>query len=321
MTTKVNNYFFFKFFRFFFRKATTMFNQVKILRVLQLIAMLQQRPSKSIKQLSSMLNNTERTVYRYLDLIKELGFDLQRDSNFRFYIASDSTDSVNLFTTEESELMKDILMKTGGDNRLKDSILRKVYLKSEVSVQGEHLLNAYMGKMIDDLSYAIQNDLQVILKNYHSVSTSMVTDKLVEPIKFTENYSMLCAYDIDAQENVFFKIERFTDVEVLNLHNLHKKFHKFEKLDAFGNSPSPINQPFQVELLMSLRAYILLKEEYPGTLQFIKKVRNSYMLSTTVNEAKPVIRFVMGLLDEIEILGSDDFQEYVLEYVKKLLLA
>jgi proteasome accessory factor C len=298
-----------------------MLNQVKILRVLQLISMLQQRPSKSIKQLSSMLNNTERTVYRYLDLIKELGFDLQRDSNFRFYIASDNTDSINLFTSEESELMKNLLLTSNGDNILKDSILRKVYLKSEVSMQGEHLLNAYMGKMIEDLSYAIENEFQVILKNYHSVSTSVVGDKLVEPIKFTENYSMLCAYDIEASENLFFKIERFSDVEVLNVPNKFKILHKFEKLDAFGNPPSPINPPFKVELLLSLRAYILLKEEYPGTLQFIKKTRNSYVLSTKVNEAKPVIRFVMGLLDEIEILGSDDFQEYILEYVKKLLLA
>jgi predicted DNA-binding transcriptional regulator YafY len=298
-----------------------MLNQVKILRVLQLISMLQQRPSKSIKQLSSMLNNTERTVYRYLDLIKALGFDLQRDSNFRFYIASDNSDSINLFTAAESELVKELLLTASGNNALKDSILRKVYLKSEVSMQGEHLLNAFMGKMIEDLSFAIENDKQAILKNYHSVSNSMVVDKVVEPIKFTENYSMLCAYDIDTSENVFFKIERFSDVEVLETSSQFKSKHRFEKLDAFGSPPSSVNPVFKVELLLSLRAYILLKEEYPGTLQFIKKTRNSYILSTSVNEAKPVIRFVMGLLDEIEILGSDEFQEYVLEYVKKLLTA
>ncbi|HAH54274.1 MAG TPA: transcriptional regulator, partial [Flavobacterium sp.] len=55
-----------------------MLNQHKILRVLQLMTLLKKEPSKSIKFLAGMLESTERTVYRYLDLIKELGFDLER---------------------------------------------------------------------------------------------------------------------------------------------------------------------------------------------------------------------------------------------------
>jgi predicted DNA-binding transcriptional regulator YafY len=60
-----------------------MYNQNKILRVLQLISLLKKEPSKSIRFLSGILESTDRTVYRYLDLIKELGFELQRDQNNR----------------------------------------------------------------------------------------------------------------------------------------------------------------------------------------------------------------------------------------------
>jgi len=63
-----------------------MLNQHKILRVLQLITYLQSKPHKSIDQLSQFLTTTERTVYRYLDLLRECGFDLHKDSSQRYYI-------------------------------------------------------------------------------------------------------------------------------------------------------------------------------------------------------------------------------------------
>ena len=65
-----------------------MLNQHKILRVLQLIALLKKSPAKSIKNLASILSNTDRTIYRYLDLIKDLGFDLQRDAYNKYFIFS-----------------------------------------------------------------------------------------------------------------------------------------------------------------------------------------------------------------------------------------
>ena len=66
-----------------------MFNQNKILRVFQLISLLKKQPTKSIKFLSGVLGSTDRTIYRYFDLIKELGFDLQRDGFNRYFIVGD----------------------------------------------------------------------------------------------------------------------------------------------------------------------------------------------------------------------------------------
>ena len=65
-----------------------MHNQHRILRVLQLIAILQKEPAKSIRNLATLIDNTERTIYRYLDLIKALGFDLQRDAFNKYFIAN-----------------------------------------------------------------------------------------------------------------------------------------------------------------------------------------------------------------------------------------
>jgi predicted DNA-binding transcriptional regulator YafY len=108
-----------------------MLNQHKILRVLKLISYLEQSPSKSIGHLAEILESTERTVYRYFDLIRECGFDLQRDEHNRFYIVDERTNGVR-FTQEEAQLLKELVLKHSKQNKLKDSLLTKIYLGSEL---------------------------------------------------------------------------------------------------------------------------------------------------------------------------------------------
>jgi hypothetical protein len=83
-TTQVNYLYNFIFYPTLCHKFDTMLNQHKILRVLKLISYLEQAPTKSISHLAEMLDSTDRTVYRYFDLIRECGFDLQRDEHNRF---------------------------------------------------------------------------------------------------------------------------------------------------------------------------------------------------------------------------------------------
>ena len=115
-----------------------MLNQRKILRVLQFISYLEQRPPKAVNQLAEMLETTERTVYRYLDLIRECGFDLHRDKNNRFFIHNDTVQGIR-FTTEEAEYLKQIVLTTGKKNKLKDAVLSKIYLASDVNIVAGHL--------------------------------------------------------------------------------------------------------------------------------------------------------------------------------------
>ena len=136
-----------------------MLNQHKILRVLQLISLLKREPSKSIKFIAGILESTDRTVYRYLDLVKELGFDLQRDSYNRFYILSEDNNETVEFSNEEASLLRELLLSSGKKSNLKDALLRKIYLKSEIVIQGNHLLNAHLGKIVSDLSKAMVTQL------------------------------------------------------------------------------------------------------------------------------------------------------------------
>lgn len=293
-----------------------MFNQNKILRVFQLISLLKKQPTKSIKFLSGVLGSTERTIYRYFDLIKELGFDLQRDGFNRYYIVGDKDPNDIEFTKEEASLLKELLLSSAKNSMLKDSILKKIYLNSEISIQGNHILNAHLGKMVETLSNSIVNEQQVVLIKYHSANSQKISDRLVEPIGFTDNYSSLCAYEVETGENKFFNIERITDVNNSGVPQAHQDKHTIDKPDAFGFTEQN-GEKFNIELKLSLRAYLLLKEEYPLVKTYIKEnsKNNTYNLSIVVNNPKPITRFVFGLLDDVEVIGSKEYQSHLKSFI------
>ena len=289
-----------------------MLNQHKILRVLQLISLLQKEPAKSIRFISGFIESTERTVYRYLDLIKELGFELERDQNKRYFIKGGLYDAAESFTNEEVTLLKELLLSSGKQSKLKDAVLKKIYFKSEIAVHGNHLLNAHLGKIVEKLSGAIHSEKRVILKDYHSANSQKISDRLVEPITFSDNYHSLIAFEVETGENKYFNIERITDIIELNTNQEFQEKHKNDKPDIFGFSELN-GEKFEVELRLTLRAYLLLKEEYPLVQPYVKKEpnRETYLLNCNVNNPKAITRFILGFPKDVKVIGSIKFMEYI----------
>ena len=279
-----------------------MLNQHKILRVLQLISLLQQDPPKSIHHLANIIDTTHRTAYRYIDLIRSLGFDLQKDTYNRYFIPK--TDNMNAahFSQEETDFLRQLILSSGKDSQLKDAILKKIYLSSETTIVGNHLMKAHLGRIVQDLSEAIMYRLQVKLKNYHSLNGSSISDRIVEPIAFTDNYASLMAYEIASKKNKYFNIERITNVELLDKSWQHEDKHSIEQPDPFGFALS--DQKYPIHLQLSMKAYLLLKEEYPLCVPFLKAIPKSdkYELKLEVNSLKPIERFIKGLEEEIEVI-------------------
>ncbi len=184
-----------------------MLNQHKILRVLQFISFLEQEPSKTVAQLASLLDTTERTVYRYLDLVKECGFDLQRDKINRFFIVNDRSNGVR-FTPEEADFLKQLVLTNGKKSKLKDAVLSKIYLSSDTTIVAGHLINVKNGKVVEKLSQAIANKEQVVLKKYQSINSETISDRVVEPFGFTDNYCTVMAFEPASLKNKLYSIDR-----------------------------------------------------------------------------------------------------------------
>ena len=67
---------------------------------------------------------------------------------------------------------------------------------------------------------------------------------------------------------------------------------------------------------LSLRAYVLLREEYPLALPYLEKENDepkTFTFHGPVLTFKGVGRFVMGLADEVRIVNPKEFKTYIRE--------
>jgi proteasome accessory factor C len=293
-----------------------MFNQNRIYRLFQLINYLKSRPAKSVRSIESFLDTSERTVYRYLDLLNDLGFNIEKDSNNKFFIASTADIDLIPFTPQEAEYLKMLILSAGKENQLAQSVLQKVQQSSEIQLGADSLFKAHLSKIVEQISVAIIEGKQLLIKGYNSANSQSVTDRLVEPTCFTDNYDSVSAFEIKTRLNKYFNIERMTGVEVLDAPMKHEAQHEFYKPDIFGFQGKSMNK--EIELEMSMRAYLLLKEEFPMSTAFIKPIPDTgkYYFKANVQSYQAPGRFVMGFLEEVQVLGSKEFIRFIQKVVK-----
>ena len=67
-------------------------NQHKMYRCIKLIQLMQEK-SRQMSTISRYLNVSHRTVYRYLDLFKALGYQVNKDSHNKYYLNGHNTTS------------------------------------------------------------------------------------------------------------------------------------------------------------------------------------------------------------------------------------
>ena len=294
-----------------------MFNQNRIYRLFQLINYLKARPAKSVRSIEAFLETSERTAYRYLDLLKDLGFQIEKDSKNKLFIAATSELEHIPFTPQEADYLKKLILSAGKENQLAQSVLQKVQQSSEIELGADSLFKAHLAKIVEQISVAIIEGKQLMIKGYSSANSQSVTDRLVEPTCFTENYDSVSAFEIKTRLNKYFNIERMTSVEVSEKPMKYEDQHEFYKPDIFGFQGKSMNK--EIELEMSMRAYLLLKEEYPMSAAFLKPILDTgkYYFKANVQSFQAPGRFVMGFLEEVQVLGSKEFIRFIKKVVKK----
>ena len=276
-----------------------MHNQNRILRVFKLITLLKTFPAKTIKRLSQSLEISERSCYRYMDLLTELGFEVGKDDHNKFFLKADQI--VEPFTKEESHLIQEVLTVSVKNNPLVASIKAKLPSLEESNILANNIVNGHLSKLVSQINESILNKTQINIIKYLSASSESITDRLVEPIGFTSNYQYLCAFEVESQQNKYFKLERMGAIE--NLEEF-AKFHEKHKLlnpDVFGFNDS--GEKFPIKLSMSMRAMLFLKDDYPETVPFInEQVDGSWLLEVVVNSIEPVQRIIRSLPLDIKLL-------------------
>jgi predicted DNA-binding transcriptional regulator YafY len=296
-----------------------MFNQNRIYRLFQLINYLKARPAKSVRSIETYLETSERTVYRYLDLLKDVGFTIEKDNNNKIFIASNNETDQIPFTQQEADYLKKLILSAGKENKLAQSVLQKVQYSSELQIGSDSLFKVHLANIVEQISMAIYEGKQVLIKGYSSANSQSVTDRIIEPTCFTDNYDAVSAFEIKTMLNKYFNIERMADVEVLATPIQYEHLHEFYKPDIFGFQGKSLNK--EIELEMSMRAYLVLIEEYPMSTAFIKPITGTskYNFKANVQSFKAPSRFVLGFLEEVKVVGSKNFVKYVQRVISKSL--
>ena len=104
------------------------------------------------------------------------------------------------------------------------------------------------------------------LVRYESGNTMSITDRLVEPIRFSTNYADVYAYEVSTGITKVFKISWINQVEVSLTAWQYEKKHGRIETDCFRMTGK---EDIPVTLKMTLKAKNLLIEEYPLASKYV----------------------------------------------------
>jgi len=288
-------------------------DQPKIERLLRLMKMLTGNISYTVNELADRLEMSERTVYRYIDTFREAGFVVKKqDDVFRLDKSSPYFKDISQlihFTEEEACILKSAIESIDENNLLKQNLKKKLYTVYDYKILADTVVHKKDAKNVNLLIEAIDNKQQVQLCNYSSSHSKTIRNRVVEPFSFTTNFIQMWAYDIEEKNNKLFNIKRIESVQILPQTWKYSTEHVTGKIDIFRISSF---EQIPVKLKLNLLAFNLLIEEYPLSEKFLTKLNaNEWMLETNVCSLEGVGRFVMGLLQDIEILEPEELKDFV----------
>jgi predicted DNA-binding transcriptional regulator YafY len=292
-----------------------MSDQAKFQKMLEVLLLLDCKYGRTIAELSERFEISQRTVYRYLDTFKQVGFVIENTNGY-FKIDKENATVQEIshllhFSEEEAFILSKAIHSIEDTDELKSKLVKKLYSLYNFDRVIHAISKKEESENIYTLLQAIKQQKQVVLQSYKSGNSKNIRDRIVEPIDFTINYTGVWCYDTEDGVNKVFKASRIKHVQLLESFYNYKPKHKKGIIDIFRMQSF---EPSAIILELSLVAYNLIIEEYPLSGKYISKVTdNLYRLECEVGNLMGVGRFVLGLPGEIKIIKSEALKQYVEE--------
>lgn len=197
-------------------------------------------------------------------------------------------------------------------------------IKQEI-LDKKYLLHSDMTDKIDAIKRAIQTGKTVVLKGYDSSnSITSGADRTVEAFSFVDNgrFDAIWAYDFNSKEkkNKVFLLKRAATVEITNRNWAFAKQHKTFQLDMFGFYGSE-KIAFTIEL-KTPRAKNILLEQYQDAKKYLEVLpEGRWRVATTLFNLlslSAACGFYLAFADEVEIIDSPAFKDFVTERLSHL---
>ena len=296
-------------------------DQPKIERVLRLMKMLTSGQRYTVEQLAERLDTSYRSIYRYIDTFKEVGFVVHKEEGGVYRLGKESPYFKDIsqlihFTDEEAHIVNQLIGALDDTNMLKQNLRRKLSSVYNCTSLANSIVKGKNAENVNRIVEAIEEQRQVVLRDYSSSHTGSKRDRMVEPISFTTNYVQIWCYDLSDGKTKLFNTARIGGVEVLDTGWEHEAEHRCGYIDVFRNMGF---EKMRVKLRLGVMAHNLLIEEYPLSERDLMQENDTHwLLDTEVCNYAGVGRFVMGLIEDIEIVDSPDFVEYMRKKISLL---
>lgn len=290
--------------------------QTKISKLLRLMKLLTGNVSRTIDQLAAEMGITSRTIYRYIDTIREAGFVVNKLYGNVYAMGKvgrglSDFNKLIYFTEEEAYIVAKMINGIDNNNVLKRDLQRKLASIYDSTSIANFIDNTATAANVEALADAIKRRKQVVLKHYESAHSDEAKDRRVEPIEFTTNMIDIWAYDVENADNRMFKVARIQEVEVTDDDWAFKSMHKVQRPDLFRMTGS-LNEIISLQL--DTRAKSLLLEEFPLAEKNLRRENGKWILTTRINSLEGVTRFILGLAADIRILEGENLRDYIRKY-------
>ncbi len=302
-------------------KTASIMDQPKIERVLRLMKMMTGNVNYTVEDLAERLETSPRSIYRYIETFKDAGFVVQKIDGGVYRLGKESKYFKSIsqlihFTDEEAHIVNQLIEALDDTNMLKQNLRKKLTSVYNCTSMANSIVKGKNAININHIIEAIEGKRQVVLKNYASSHTGIIRDRLVEPFGFTTNYIQIWCYEPESGMNKLFNTARVGSVEVLQQEWQHTTEHREGYIDIFRMMGF---EQKRVQLKVGVMARNLMTEEYPLSERDMTQIDdNHWLLDTQVCNYIGISRFVLGLMSDIEIIDSPEFEQYVLKEVEHM---
>lgn len=283
-------------------------------RELDLILLLIDNKGYTTLELAQKLGVTRRNLYYYLDYLRESGFVLiKTGTTYRLDRHSPFFKKLHesiAFSNDEATYLYRLLEHAQKKDYQAQSIKAKLerYFNLEVLTDVGQRKRAEQNAAM--LKEAMMQRKIACLKGYSSPHSKTVSDRLVEPFLFLNGDMDVRCYEINSHTNKTFKPSRAASVEITDVEWLNEAKHRKIYTDIFMFSGE---ERHHVKMYIGRLSHNLLLEEHPLSESFITETddKERWLLETDVVSFLGIGRFVLGLYDDIEVLGSEEFKAYL----------
>lgn len=285
----------------------------KLKRELELLILLTRNTDYTVQDLCKALGVTTRNLYYYLEFLRDAGFEvikhgyyyrLGRHSKF-FMRLREGID----FTENEAVFIRRLLERADKNNPLVPHLQAKLDRFYDFHVTNDPQMLSRSAHNVEKLIDAIKFKSVVRLRDYSSPHSCTVTDRFVEPFELMNGNNDVRCYEILSGMNKTFKVARMRDVEIVDAAWGNEARHRRVFTDVFMFSGE---ERFGIDLLLGQLSCNLFTEEYPQAANNLVPASDSrWHLHLDVCSYTGIGRFVLGLYDDIEVLGDTGFQRYL----------